>query len=57
MIDTKPSCAYCQGFGLEQFFNELWPLEFFIHITYMDNSWEHYFSATLCHKLINTSPE
>ena len=32
MIDTKPSCAYCWRVALELFLNELWPLEFLIHI-------------------------
>ena len=32
MIDTKPSCAYCQHVALELFLNELWPLEFLIHM-------------------------
>ena len=32
MIDTKPSCAYCQCVALDFFLNELWPLEFFIHM-------------------------
>ena len=32
MIDTKPSCAYCRRVALELFLNELWPLEFLIHM-------------------------
>ena len=47
MIDTKSSYAYCQCVALELILNELWPLDFFIYITYMDISSEHYISATL----------
>ena len=52
MIDTKPNYAYCQCEALKLFWNELWPLEFFVHITYMDISCEHYFSTTFGQNLI-----
>ena len=32
MIDTKPCCAYCRRVALELFLNQLWPLEFLIHM-------------------------
>ena len=51
MIITKPNCAYCRDVELKLFLNELWPLEFFIHITYMDISCD-YLSATLGHNFI-----
>ena len=31
-----PNYAYCQCEALKLFWNELWPLEFFVHITFMD---------------------
>ena len=57
MIDTKPYYAYCQCEALKLFWNELWPLEFLVHITYMDISWEHYFSKIVSRKLMKLHKE
>ena len=54
MIDTKPSCAYCRRVALELFLNELWPLEFLIHmyilsgITFSDISSSYQLNRILC---------